>query len=376
MADNSTMHLMPKLAARCGRHTFLYRGAVNQIVCAVAALTFWLLAYATSNFFIVWLYSVAIGNLIWLFIDGGRELAARLMGHTDGKAWPGPAVMVATVVVGTVAGYELGTWGVDTLLGQHSPSLFDNQPAAVITVLIATAATYFFYSRERLHAEIADAEAARRLAVESQLKLLESQLKPHMLFNTLANLRVLIGLDPPRAQAMLDHLIAYLRSTLHASRNGSHALSAEFERAADYLALMSVRMGPRLSVKLDLPEALRSVPVPPLLLQPLVENAIQHGLEPKVEGGRIEISARAELGQLVLTVRDTGLGLAAQTDPAQAQAQAHTSTGTGYGTVHVRQRLAALHGKRAWLELAPAPGGEGGTLATVSLPLQADMPAP
>src|SRR2546428_7082195 len=121
-------------------------------------------------------------------------------------------------------------------------------------------------------------KAAKHSAAESKLKLLESKLEPHMLFNTLANLGVLIGTDPPRAQAMLDRLIAFLRATLEASRSGSHPLAAEFARIADYLELMQVRMGARLRSRLELPDDLAALPVPPLLLQPLVENAIQHGL--------------------------------------------------------------------------------------------------
>src|SRR3569623_437905 len=112
-----------------------------------------------------------------------------------------------------------------------------------------------------------------------------------MLFNTLANLRALSGVDPNRAQEMLDHMIAYLRATLNASRAASHSLQAEFDRLQDYLELMAIRMGPRLRFTLDLPGALAQDTVPSLLLQPLVENAIQHGLEPKVGGGEVRVAA-------------------------------------------------------------------------------------
>jgi sensor histidine kinase YesM len=181
-----------------------------------------------------------------------------------------------------------------------------------------------------------------------------------MLFNTLANLRVLIASDPARAQAMLDRLIGFLRATLAASRSGSHALADEFERIGDYLALMAVRMGPRLSVRVDLPERLRALPVPPLVLQPLVENCIQHALEPQVQGGRIELSAAREGDTLVLRVRDTGIGLG----------RVPASNGTRFGLRQVRERLAALYGSRASLTLEEAADDEGGTLATVRLPLQ------
>jgi LytS/YehU family sensor histidine kinase len=180
-----------------------------------------------------------------------------------------------------------------------------------------------------------------------------------MLFNTLANLRVLIATDPPRAQAMLDQLIAFLRATLNASRGGRHTLAAEFERLADYLALMAVRMGARLSTRLELPEALREAPVPPLLLQPLVENGIHHGLEPRVEGGAIEVSAHADGAALALDVRDTGVGL-----PAGGAARPG-----GFGLAQVRQRLATLYGEAASVQIESATDGRGGTLVTLRLPL-------
>jgi sensor histidine kinase YesM len=186
-----------------------------------------------------------------------------------------------------------------------------------------------------------------------------------MLFNTLANLRVLITLDPPRAQAMLDRLIGYLRATLGASRSDTHPLSVEFALLDDYLALMALRMGARLQVQLDLPESLRALPVPPLLLQPLVENSIRHGLEPKVAGGRVEVRAAAQGDRLLLTVRDTGVGLAASLAPADGGAL----DGSGYGTGHVAERLDALYGARARFTLRPADDREGGTLAEVNLPL-------
>jgi LytS/YehU family sensor histidine kinase len=179
-----------------------------------------------------------------------------------------------------------------------------------------------------------------------------------MLFNTLANLRVLIGLDPPRAQAMLDRLIAFLRATLSASRLKLHPLADEFARVDDYLALMAIRMGPRLQTALDLPPALAALPVPPLLLQPLVENSIKHGLEPKVEGGRITVSALREGRSLVLRVRDTGVGL-----------EGTRADGTRFGLQQVRERLKTLYGADASLHIEAAPDTDGGTLVTLHLPI-------
>jgi LytS/YehU family sensor histidine kinase len=130
---------------------------------------------------------------------------------------------------------------------------------------------------------------------------------------------------------------------------------------------MQVRMGPRLQTRLDLPEALRDWPVPPLLLQPLVENAIRHGLEPKREGGVLSVCATLDGERLCLTVRDTGLGLVkAVQDGHTGGPSALTGTGTGFGLTQVRERLATTWGEQATFTLVPA--AEGGTVATLRLP--------
>jgi signal transduction histidine kinase len=313
-------------------------------------------------------YSLCISFGCWFFIDGGRILVARWLYRRDPTnvyygQWPGFAWMVAIVIVGTVLGYSFGATAGNAITGLHTPALVEVDARQALGIVIGSmipgiAAVYWFYSRERMASSDAAAQAAQRQAAEHQLKLLESQLEPHMLFNTLANLRVLIGIDPQRAQAMLDRLIAFLRATLDASRNGSHSLSAEFARIDDYLQLMKIRMGERLQAELVLPPDLAAHPVPPLLLQPLVENAIKHGLEPHIGGGRLVVSAGRDGDALVLTVRDTGVGVGDL-----------PGDGTCFGLRQVRERLATLHGTQARLELVAAHDADGGTLATVRLPL-------
>jgi LytS/YehU family sensor histidine kinase len=269
---------------------------------------------------------------------------------------------VLLVASGIAAGFVLGTLAGDAWFGEppgdalqrlRGPQL---RRSMFVTALIGIGITYYFYSQGKSAYLARKMREARQHASEARLKLLEAQLEPHMLFNTLANLRALIGVDPPRAQAMLDRLIAFLRATLGASRVPLHPLSAEFERVADYLALMAVRMGPRLRTRLELPDALRERPVPPLLLQPLVENSIRHGLEPCLDGGQVQVSARRDGDALVLEVLDSGAGLSGNVRP-----------GTRFGLQQVRERLAALYGERAALVLEPVP--DGGTLARITLPL-------
>ncbi len=360
---------------------FLRRGLRNQLLCVVIAGLIWLMTPgARGNLYTAWVYSAAIGTACWFFIDGGRLLLAGWLPADDQRApearrarWPGVGWMLGCILLGTPVGYTLGVAVGDAVTGFKTPSLLQNRTALVISVIAAVVATGYFYVNERLRAEQAAAETARREATESQLRLLQSQLEPHMLFNTLANLRVLIALDAPRAQAMLDRLISYLRTTLGASHSTLHPLATEFAWLDDYLALMALRMGPRLQVQLHLPDALRQVMVPPLLLQPVVENSIRHGLEPKVAGGRIEVRAEQQGRHLVLTVRDTGVGLSSP--GAAGQALAPGAPASHYGTRHVAARLATLYGAEGRFRLLSADGDEGGTLAELCLPLPlADAP--
>lgn len=189
-----------------------------------------------------------------------------------------------------------------------------------------------------------------------------------MLFNTLANLRVLIGVDPAQATQMLDRLIAFLRATLVASRETQHPLATEFDRLRDYLELMAVRMGPRLKFALELPTDLAATPVPTLMLQPLVENSIRHGLEPQIKGGSIKVSARVVGDQLELEVLDTGAGLG-QSVNSPPREPGTSATGTGFGVSQVRERLATAYGERASLQISNA--ASGGTRCLIKMPREA-----
>ena len=347
----------------------------TQALCAGVAL---FMALLGSPLGVSLLYSLLIGNFSSLFIHLQLLLFSHWQGQALGRSaddgaatpWPGWTVTLLAIVVGVALGFGLGALLADQITGFHvaSPGRGGNGGHGWrifgISLVPAGIGTLYFYSRARLADAETQAADARRLASETRLKLLESQLEPHMLFNTLANLRALIAVDPDRAQQMLDHLIAFLRATLSASRTGSHALSVEFDRLADYLALMQVRMGSRLQTRFELPPELASWPVPSLLLQPLVENAIQHGLEPQRGGGQLQVQAQQDDRGLLLSVRDTGLGLQPDRPPRP---------GGGFGLSQVRERLLTLYGDRASLSLQPAPGG--GTLVQVRLPWPAQSAA-
>lgn len=242
----------------------------------------------------------------------------------------------------------------------------------LISLLYSTGIFSIDYFRVRAAMLRIRVESAQRLHVEAQLQRLQAQMEPHMLFNTLANLHALIETQPGKAQDMLSHLIDYLRATLSASRTGSVPLRDEMARVQDYLALMQIRMGERLRVITDVPAELCDVALPPMLIQPLVENAIKHGLDPLPEGGTLHILIQRDRDMLQITVRDDGQGL----DAARA-----TPSNSGFGLSCVQARLQTSYGPDARLILEPGSQGPGpraahlrpGTVAILRLPVL--MPA-
>ena len=296
-----------------------------------------------SNF----VYSQCIGMLTYAMIDLPRRMV-----------WPqSPPLllpMFGLVLLAAPVGWFGGTFIASVLLGDPwGPAALGLNTVLGFLLLTAGAgllACYYFWSRERL------AESERG-AAEARLKLLQAQIEPHFLFNTLANLQALIAVDPARAQDMLRHLDSYLRATLASTRHEWDTVAEEFARLKGYLEILAIRMGERLAYELDMPPALAGAKLPPMLLQPLVENAIRHGLEPKVEGGHVRVSAREEDKQLVLVIEDTGLGFGSS-----------QTTGTGVGLAHVKERLAAVYGAAASMETGDNDGG--GVKVTLRLPLQ------
>jgi len=257
--------------------------ALTALACILVAALLTLAVPSTGGFGRNLLISECIGLSILAWVMLLRRLPAfRHLGHTSAIV----AVTAAGMPLGYLSGYSLAY----ALLGEplRLVTMGPGRLVAIVTTLLATGFVgYFLWMRSRIAVEAAARSEAQRLAAESQLRLLRAQLEPHMLFNTLANLRSLVEEDPKLAQRMIDQLNTYLRSALAASRTESTALRQEFAQLKAYLEIMALRMGTRLSYELDLPEPLQQVAVPPMLLQPLVENAIKHGLEPKIGGGRM-----------------------------------------------------------------------------------------
>ena len=212
-------------------------------------------------------------------------------------------------------------------------------------LLFGSIITYFFFSREKIAQTqtLIQEERIKRLSLEKEslemrLRLLQAQVEPHFLFNSLSNILSLLDTDLTKGKGMLEDLIRYLRASLSRTREKATTLAQEMELVRAYMNIYRVRMGDRLRYRIEIPDHLKDRPFPPLLIQPLVENAIRHGLEPKIEGGEISIMAQENEDYLRLAVSDTGIGLDEKT-PA------------GIGLSNIRERLQTLFNGRGRLIL-------------------------
>jgi sensor histidine kinase YesM len=266
-------------------------------------------------------------------------------------------VYFALVTVGALVGNKLSHILITRPQGLDYGRGHDAAIAVVITFIAATIALEINASRLAREQHKRDLERAERTAIEAQLRALQAQIEPHFLFNTLANLDALIAIDATRARTLLANLIRYLRAALTHARSDSATLQTEMELLKAYLGIMALRLPNRLTTEFDCdPECLR-LGFPAMLVQPLVENAITHGIEPAPEGGTISVSVQRAGETLVISVDDTGVGLGNA-----------TTAGTGAGIQNIRARLRSLFGEAAQLTLeARAPHG---THAGIQVPLK------
>ena len=251
--------------------------------------------------------------------------------------------LVASLSMGSVFGIFLGF----TAAGMDPYGLLrrDFVNAFVISILFGSVISYFFSSRGIIASKEAmiKEERIKRLdmekkALETNFRLLQAQIEPHFLFNTLSNVLSLMDTDLERARSMLKDLMQYLRTTLSKSRRESTTMGDEMDLIRAYLNIFKIRMGDRLRYRIDIPDDLKDISFPPMLVQPLVENAVRHGLEPEITGGEIGIRAAADGDTLRLEVTDTGAGLYENSNP-------------GMGIANIRERLKSLYGERGRLIL-------------------------
>ena len=235
--------------------------------------------------------------------------------------------------------------------------------------LVTHAIEWSMFEQQKNVAMRAERVEQARLLSEARLAALKAQIEPHFIFNTLANLKSFIATNPKLAERLADELADFLRSSLNSLRRDSTTVREDVELVRAYLEITRLRMGERLSVIWDIAPDVQDQTIPPLMLLTLVENAVQHGIEPKAGPGTIRIAAehvhRDGVSRLVITVADDGVGFGAA-----------SSGGSGVGLANLRERLASLHGDAAMLNLRA--GAAGGLTAELDLPmnvLNGGMPA-
>ncbi|NKC01698.1 MAG: hypothetical protein GKR90_24795 [Pseudomonadales bacterium] len=263
----------------------------------------------------------------------------------------------------TAIGLAIGLYLAGALV-VGEPLYFFTQSFATLVfgVFFGIVGFLLFTTRARLlatQAQLARAEAERarqeRLTLETELKLLQAQIEPHFLFNTLSNIAGLIHTQPHQAEETLLNFTKLLRASLTRTRMAETSLAEELEIAKAYLEIHRIRMRDRLEYEICADEQAKQTPIPPLLVQPLIENAIKHGIDPKEEGGLISISATLEQDSVQISVRDNGMGITP-----------NNANGTGTGLSNVRHRLEALYGARGKLRLREH--SEGGLEAILTIP--------
>jgi len=268
------------------------------------------------------------------------------------------------VLIGSMGGILSGSF----LMGIPPMSLFQGYKiygqTLFLGLVFGSVIAYFFITREQLtktNAQLQEERIKRiigeKAAVEADLKRLQAQVEPHFLFNTLSNILSLIDTDPVTGKKMLENLTGYLRTSLDRTRKKESTIGQEVAMIRDYMEIFKLRMGDRFRYRLDVVDDMKDLPFPPMLIQPLVENALRHGLEPKVEGGEIRIDASASEKTIRVEISDTGEGMPA-------------SAGIGVGLANVKDRLVALYGDHGKLTLEE--NHPNGLTAIIEVPLVAD----
>jgi two-component sensor histidine kinase len=299
---------------------------------------------------------LTIGVIIHLLFDGLRAVWATPARLGAWQPWQRSLFFGGVPMLGVLLGWPLG---VELAGGHLNAWLSDSRGHNLIAGSVLIALMLSFGMHLWFSARTRQIDSERR-ATEAQLRLLQAQIEPHFLFNTLANVHSLMDHDLPKAKQMLGSFTDYLRASLGSLRSENSTVDHELALASSYLQLLQGRMEDRLRFTIDADDAARRQPLPPLLLQPLVENAVVHGLEPHIDGGTVRVSARVQGEALVLEVQDDGRGLDA---PARPGARA----GAGLALGNIRQRLLTRYGSAASLEVRAASPG---TLSRITVPLE------
>lgn len=347
---------------------FLATGIFNSLFAVVLTIGFVTFDSSAKVWATFW-QTLLISNCIGFSIHILMELSfGTLLPRLGAKLvrWQQNSLGVVIALIGVFVGYSIAF----AILGRNFAMLVAKYPRFAFGMLligILGCVVWLLITDSQSRRIRAEAEQARhaeeqeRLVAQAkgaELRALQAQIEPHFLFNTLANVLALIDYEPQTAKRMLDSFITHLRHSLDSSRQTHATLGSELELLRTYLQLIEIRMGNRLRFEIECPEELRSTPFAPLLLQPLVENAVKYGLEPKIEGGIVAIRVTRGPDAIRIDVLDDGVGL---------HAKSTARSGAGMGIKNIRERLNSLYGERAVLEVAARSAPEVGTQSSIIL---------
>jgi signal transduction histidine kinase len=301
--------------------------------------------------------AAAAGAVVWLFLNTFRDLLVSALcvgyismvlftiaGNIRQERLPRELMQVLAIVMGSF----IGTIVAGLVKGRDVRQMFTDRLSGVLItmalglgvgcVVVATFILREKHARDqaRFHRAESERHQLEKSLLEAKLQLMQAQIEPHFLFNTLANVQHLVETDPPEANRMLESLIQYLRAALPQMRESATNLGREIDMARAFLEIQRVRMGSRLDFAIDVPDALKCHNFPPMMLITLVENAVKHGVDPCCECGTITIRAKEDEGRLRVSVEDTGEGI-------------KPKKGGGVGLANIRDRLKALYGASARL---------------------------
>jgi signal transduction histidine kinase len=351
------------------RYAHLFDGLTPKRVGVVSLLCLWAAAstvwFFKNTFLDLLVSALCVGYTCMVFFTVATNLQQRRV--------PPWVAQVASIILGSFAGTVL----TGLVKGRDIATMFSERFFGVLITMsmgigFGCWAVWIYYHRQkeaRREAELAQARAERaqleKSVLQAKLALMQAQVEPHFLFNTLANVQHLVETDPPSAARMLESLIQYLRAALPRMREEATTVGREVDMAKAYLEIHAMRMGSRLAFAIDVPEALRAQPFPPMMLITLVENAVIHGIDPCCDEGSITVRAMDEGGRLRVSVADTGEGISPK-------------KGAGVGLANIRERLKALYGGGA--RLVMEENAPRGVVATIEIdgmvPAAEGVPAP
>ncbi len=361
---------------RSALRTFLYTVLFNTIIAVfmtLMAIVFadmktWnrFLATAQNNFMI----SQAIGFTFAGVMQLASTFFARMNRMGTWATIVGYTVVsfgVVQIAILVLSFLQPRTFGLRGWIGDPQWLLISLSLSFLISLMLTFAwrSRFTYLTREaEMAREQARLKEAQSQADNANLRALQAQIEPHFLFNTLANVTGLIHPQPDKAKLMLEQFIAYLRATLAATRELTTTLGKDVDMMRNFLAILQIRMGDRLTVRIDIATDVANCKIPPMLLQPIVENSIKHGLEPSIEGGEVAITARLDGNNVVITVADTGMGFSRGV-PKVVGSNTDANIG-GVGMANVRARLLSTYSSAA--EMRVEDNAPRGTKVLLILP--------